>query len=292
MNTGRTFAQIRQLITESQLSDWVKAEGRGGLPAHRRGGRQDPRPAAGAGAFPRGGRGGFDRGHRRARASRWRCWASRACWRARWSKAPAGSTARTGASRFPRPRRWRFWARAASRCRNATNRTSWSRPPGAALLAELVESFGPMRGAGGGEDRLWPGHPRQQDPAQRAARRARGTGARGAAVPSRGAAAHDWETDTIAVLETNLDDINAEILGSFVEQALAAGALDVFHTPIQMKKNRPGRAADRAVRRGRCGQVRRDAAARDQHLRRPPVHGRAAQAAARVCRRSKRPTAR
>jgi len=50
----------------------------------------------------------------------------------------------------------------------------------------------------------------------------------------------DWETDTVAVLETNLDDINAEILGHFVEKALAAGALDVFHTPIQMKKNRPG----------------------------------------------------
>ena len=55
-----------------------------------------------------------------------------------------------------------------------------------------------------------------------------------------GAGAHDWETDTIAVLETNLDDINAEILGNFMEKALAAGALDVFHTPIQMKKNRPG----------------------------------------------------
>ena len=52
--------------------------------------------------------------------------------------------------------------------------------------------------------------------------------------------AHDWETDTIAVLETNLDDINAEILGNFMEKALAAGALDVFHTAIQMKKNRPG----------------------------------------------------
>ena len=50
----------------------------------------------------------------------------------------------------------------------------------------------------------------------------------------------DWETDRIAVLETNLDDINAEILGNFMEQAFAAGALDVFHTPIQMKKNRPG----------------------------------------------------
>jgi uncharacterized protein (DUF111 family) len=51
---------------------------------------------------------------------------------------------------------------------------------------------------------------------------------------------HDWQTDHIAVLETNLDDINSEILGHFVERALAAGALDVFHTPVQMKKNRPG----------------------------------------------------
>jgi len=52
--------------------------------------------------------------------------------------------------------------------------------------------------------------------------------------------AHDWETDTIAVLETNLDDLNAEILGGLIEKALAAGALDVFHTAIQMKKSRPG----------------------------------------------------
>ena len=42
------------------------------------------------------------------------------------------------------------------------------------------------------------------------------------------------------MLETNLDDISGEILGAFIETALAAGALDVFHTPIQMKKNRPG----------------------------------------------------
>jgi uncharacterized protein (DUF111 family) len=42
------------------------------------------------------------------------------------------------------------------------------------------------------------------------------------------------------VLQTNLDDINPQFLGRFLEKALAAGALDVFHTPIQMKKNRPG----------------------------------------------------
>ena len=51
---------------------------------------------------------------------------------------------------------------------------------------------------------------------------------------------NDWETDTISVLETNLDDISSEVLGDFVERALNAGALDVVHTAIQMKKNRPG----------------------------------------------------
>jgi hypothetical protein len=54
------------------------------------------------------------------------------------------------------------------------------------------------------------------------------------------AAGGGWEIDTVAVLETNLDDISAEILGHFVERAQVEGALDVFHTPIQMKKNRPG----------------------------------------------------
>ncbi len=46
--------------------------------------------------------------------------------------------------------------------------------------------------------------------------------------------------DTVVVLETNLDDMNPQIYGYFVERALEAGALDVFATPVQMKKNRPG----------------------------------------------------
>lgn len=54
------------------------------------------------------------------------------------------------------------------------------------------------------------------------------------------ATAHDWETDTIAILETNLDDVSGELLGQVLEKALRLGALDAFHTPIQMKKNRPG----------------------------------------------------
>lgn len=45
---------------------------------------------------------------------------------------------------------------------------------------------------------------------------------------------------TIRVLEANLDDMNPQIFGYLLEKALAAGALDVFATPVQMKKNRPG----------------------------------------------------
>jgi uncharacterized protein (DUF111 family) len=50
----------------------------------------------------------------------------------------------------------------------------------------------------------------------------------------------DWERELVTVLETNLDDSPAEVLGHFLELALAAGALEVFYTAIQMKKNRPG----------------------------------------------------
>jgi len=105
-------------------------------------------------------------------------------------------------------------------------------PTGAALLAEFVEEFAPMRdlvaekigfGLGARDNKTRPNVLR--------------------AILGRTASAkskHDWDIDTIAVLETNLDDINPEILGHFVESALCAEALDVFHTPIQMKKNRPG----------------------------------------------------
>ncbi|MBP3959661.1 nickel pincer cofactor biosynthesis protein LarC [Gemmata sp. G18] len=48
------------------------------------------------------------------------------------------------------------------------------------------------------------------------------------------------ETDTVAVLETNLDDISPEVIGFCTERLFACGALDVFTMPIQMKKGRPG----------------------------------------------------
>lgn len=48
------------------------------------------------------------------------------------------------------------------------------------------------------------------------------------------------EHDRVWMLETNLDDVPAEVVGYCFEQLFAAGALDVFSTPVQMKKNRPG----------------------------------------------------
>jgi uncharacterized protein (TIGR00299 family) protein len=48
------------------------------------------------------------------------------------------------------------------------------------------------------------------------------------------------ESDTVVVLETNLDDCPGEVIGYCTERLFEAGALDVFTQPIQMKKNRPG----------------------------------------------------
>jgi pyridinium-3,5-bisthiocarboxylic acid mononucleotide nickel chelatase len=48
-----------------------------------------------------------------------------------------------------------------------------------------------------------------------------------------------FETDTVTRIEANLDDLSPEIVGATMEKLLAVGALDVFFTPIQMKKNRP-----------------------------------------------------
>jgi len=109
-------------------------------------------------------------------------------------------------------------------------------PTGAALLAEFAESFGPMQNLVAEKIGFGLGT-RDNQTRPNALRVVLGTQSKTGAVDSAGL---DWETDTITVLETNLDDINAEILGHFVKQAFAAGALDVFHTPIQMKKNRPG----------------------------------------------------
>jgi uncharacterized protein (TIGR00299 family) protein len=127
-------------------------------------------------------------------------------------------------------------------------------PTGAALLAEFVESFGAMEnlvaekigfGLGTRDNKTRPnvlravlGRTGVAPVSNLNSRSSEKFTSETGATPVQHAL--DWETDRIAVLETNLDDCTGEILGSFFETALAAGALDVFHTLVQMKKNRPG----------------------------------------------------
>lgn len=50
----------------------------------------------------------------------------------------------------------------------------------------------------------------------------------------------EYEQDEITVIETNIDDMNPQVYGYLQERLFEEGALDVFLTPAQMKKGRPG----------------------------------------------------
>ncbi len=105
-------------------------------------------------------------------------------------------------------------------------------PTGAAIVSTLASSFGPLPamrvdqiGYGAGAREL-PGHPNLLrifigDQISNTEHR----------TPN---------TDTVAVIETSVDDMSPEVYGYLVERALAAGALDITCAPIEMKKNRPG----------------------------------------------------
>ena len=105
-------------------------------------------------------------------------------------------------------------------------------PTGAAIATALTESFGPV-------------------PAMKIDRIGYGAGQKelaeqpnmlrllvGEAVAASGNAPDT--SDTIWVLETNLDNISGEVIGYTTTQLFAVGALDVYTTAIGMKKNRPG----------------------------------------------------
>lgn len=103
-------------------------------------------------------------------------------------------------------------------------------PTGAAILAEFVESYGPM-------------------PAMEIKRLGYGIGTRQlktrpnalrAVLGHSSTQALKHSGTVISVIETNIDDMNPQFFGEVMGKLLAAGALDVFHTPVQMKKNRPG----------------------------------------------------
>ena len=106
-------------------------------------------------------------------------------------------------------------------------------PTGAALLAEFCTRFGPMPamtiekiGYGAGS--------RDLEKAPNVLRGVVGEASRS------GSKSKSEETDAIGVIETNIDDMNPQLFGDVMERLLAAGALDVFLMPVQMKKNRPG----------------------------------------------------
>ncbi len=100
-------------------------------------------------------------------------------------------------------------------------------PTGAAIITEFAQEFGPM-------------------PPMTARSIGYGAGTKDFGIPNvlrvmvgdiedkQGA-----EHAEVTVLETNIDDISPQIYEVVMERLFAAGALDVYMTPVQMKKNRP-----------------------------------------------------
>lgn len=100
-------------------------------------------------------------------------------------------------------------------------------PTGAAILRALGAEFAPMPAA---------------------ALTATGYGAGGRDFPGHanvlrlmlGETAASTATDSVVVMEANLDDLSPEVVGYAQQKLMEAGALDAFVTPVQMKKGRPG----------------------------------------------------
>jgi hypothetical protein len=111
-------------------------------------------------------------------------------------------------------------------------------PTGAAIVTTLADRFGPFPplkveriGYGAGYRDL-PRHPNVvRLTLGEADASALGSSVAALSVPS---------SEIVTVLEANLDDISPQVIGYLIDRALAEGALDVFTTPVQMKKTRPG----------------------------------------------------
>jgi pyridinium-3,5-bisthiocarboxylic acid mononucleotide nickel chelatase len=105
-------------------------------------------------------------------------------------------------------------------------------PTGAAIVKTLAARFAPFpemkieRSGYGAGSREFLGHPN-------VARLTIGEAASSALAAK-------TESDRIAVLEANLDDLNPQVFGYVMDRVFEEGALDAFAVPVQMKKNRPG----------------------------------------------------
>jgi hypothetical protein len=99
-------------------------------------------------------------------------------------------------------------------------------PTGAAIVTALAEGYGPM-------------------PAMAIDCIGYGAGTKDFGLPNilavmiGEATEGSGEKTDVSVIETNIDDMNPQLYESVMERLFAAGALDVYLTPIQMKKNRP-----------------------------------------------------
>ena len=103
-------------------------------------------------------------------------------------------------------------------------------PTGAAIIASLAESFGPLppmhirkTGYGAGQ--------RELTDRPNLLRILTGTPAD---------LTEGLQTDQIVILETCIDDMNPELYGHVMDRLFEDGALDVYWIPVYMKKNRPG----------------------------------------------------
>lgn len=98
-------------------------------------------------------------------------------------------------------------------------------PTGAAIITTLANSFGSL-------------------PRMRIKRIGYGAGSRELQVPNLlrimlGSDEQGYEQDIVTLIETNIDDSNPQVFDYLMDRLFKEGALDVYLTNIQMKKNRP-----------------------------------------------------
>jgi hypothetical protein len=100
-------------------------------------------------------------------------------------------------------------------------------PTGALIASSYAESFGPIPPMA--VDRVGYGAGDRDDPTTPNVLRV---------LIGRATARSDGER--VSVIECEIDDMNPQIFGVVMDKLYAAGALEVFYVPVQMKKNRPG----------------------------------------------------
>jgi uncharacterized protein (TIGR00299 family) protein len=100
-------------------------------------------------------------------------------------------------------------------------------PTGALIASAYADAFGPMPAMS--IDRVGYGAGDRDDPSTPNVLRL-----------FIGRAADQPAAGRVSVVECEIDDMNPQIFGLVMDRLYAAGALEVFYVPVQMKKNRPG----------------------------------------------------